>query len=200
MATVTKTRTYSTGGSLTASNYNDDRDEIISGVNSIVNAQIAGGAAIDASKIADTAVTLTATQTMTNKTLTSPSVTTPTITNPTVSTGTFTKPTINGSVSALATASDGSTVTFDLAASNIHSVTLAGNRTLALSNGSTGQCFVLRLIQDGTGSRTVTWFSTIKWAGGSAPTLTTTAAKIDVFGFITTSSGNYDAFIIGQNL
>ena len=78
---------------------------------------------------------------------------------------------------------------------------MTDNRILALQNETVGQIFILRLIQDGTGSRTVTWFSTIKWAdGGSEPTLTTTGGKTDVFGFIVTSSGNYDGFVIGQNL
>lgn len=95
---------------------------------------------------------------------------------------------------------DGATITFDLATSNLHTVTLGDNRTLALSNVSVGQCFIIRLVQDGTGSRTVTWFSTIKWAGGSAPTLTTTLNKTDVFGFLCTGSGTYDGFIVGQNL
>lgn len=99
-----------------------------------------------------------------------------------------------------ATASDGATVTFDLSQSAIHDVTLGGNRTLALSNETVGQFFMLTLIQDGTGTRTVTWFSTIKWAGGSAPTLTTTAAKRDCFAFRVTSAGNYDGFIVGMNL
>lgn len=74
------------------------------------------------------------------------------------------------------------------------------NRTLALSNITVGQAFVIRLVQSGTGSKTVTWFTSIKWPGGTAPTLTTTASKTDVFGFIITSSGNYDGFIIGLNL
>lgn len=52
MALVTKTRTYNTGDSLPANYYNEDRDEIIAGVNSIVDAQIAAGAAINESKIA----------------------------------------------------------------------------------------------------------------------------------------------------
>ncbi len=94
---------------------------------------------------------------------------------------------------------DAATVTFDLSTS-LHTVTLGGNRTLALTNETVGQTFVIRLVQDGTGSRTVTWFSTIKWDGGSAPTLTATLNKTDVFGFICTSAGNYDGFIIGQNL
>lgn len=95
---------------------------------------------------------------------------------------------------------DGATVTFNLRKGNKQKVTLAGNRTLAISNVRTGQVFSLQIIQDGTGSRTVTWFSTIKWAGGSAPTLTTTASKSDRFGFICTGSGTYDGFVIGQNI
>jgi len=44
-----------------------------------------------------------------------------------------------------------------MAASNVHTVVLGGNRTLAVSNTSVGQSFILRLVQDGTGSRTVTF-------------------------------------------
>jgi len=51
MSVVVKTRTYTTGDTLSASNYNADRDEIIAGVNSIVNAQIAAGAAIEYAKL-----------------------------------------------------------------------------------------------------------------------------------------------------
>jgi hypothetical protein len=100
----------------------------------------------------------------------------------------------------LTTDSDGATITFNMATSNIHNVVLGGNRTLAVSNVAVGQCFIIRLTQDGTGTRTVTWFTTLKWAGGAAPTLTTTINKADVFGFICTSANNYDAFVIGQNV
>jgi len=98
------------------------------------------------------------------------------------------------------TDTDGTTVTFDLTTYKKHRVTLGGNRTLALSGVSAGDTFIISLIQDGTGGRTVTWFSTIKWADGVTPTLTTTANKADVFGFIQTSSNNYYGFIVGQNL
>lgn len=100
----------------------------------------------------------------------------------------------------LVTNTDGATVTFDLDAGNIHTVTLAGNRTLAVSNEDAGQCFIIRLKQDATGSRTVTWFTGISWADGSAPTLTTTANKTDVFGFICTAGGAFDGFIVGANV
>ena len=100
---------------------------------------------------------------------------------------------------------DGSTVTFDCNESNLHSVVLGGNRVLATTNVDIGQKFVVRLEQDATGSRTVTWFDHLKWAeGGVAPSLTSTANKTDVFGFIaasgTGSSYWYDGFVIGQNI
>jgi hypothetical protein len=52
LSVVNKTRTYATNDTLSAANYNADRDEIIAGVNSIDNAQIDAGAAIEESKIA----------------------------------------------------------------------------------------------------------------------------------------------------
>ena len=103
-------------------------------------------------------------------------------------------------VHTINTATDGKTITFDLSKGNIQQVTLGGDRTLALSNVSVGQCFVIDLIQDGTGNRKVTWFTTIKWDYGTAPTLSTAAGKIDSFGFICKSAGNYQGYIIGQGL
>lgn len=95
----------------------------------------------------------------------------------------------------------GETATLNLAAGNVHAVTMpAGNITLAITGATVGQCFILELTQDSGGSRTVTWFSTIKWAGGTAPTLTTTASKRDTFGFRVTGSGTYDGYIVGQSL
>lgn len=100
------------------------------------------------------------------------------------------------------TPSAAGTATLDLSKGNVHHITMpAGNITIAISNGTLGQCFIVRILQDGTGSRTVTWFSTIKWSGGSAPILTTTASKIDTFGFeVTTVGSAYDGFVIGQNI
>lgn len=95
---------------------------------------------------------------------------------------------------------DGATVTFNMATSNKHTVTLGGNRTLAVSNDKVGQAFLIVLKQDATGSRTVTWWAGILWAGGSVPTLTTTANKADAFGFVKTATGAYYGFIVGQNL
>ena len=100
----------------------------------------------------------------------------------------------------LETSTDQAVVNFDIASSTAHNVVLGGNRTLAVKNTRAGDRFILRLTQDGAGSRTVTWFSTIKWAGGSAPTLTTTASKADVVGFLCTGTNAFDGFVIGQNI
>jgi hypothetical protein len=94
---------------------------------------------------------------------------------------------------------DAGTVTFDLNASDRHTLTLGGNRTLAVTNDAVGQQFTVLLKQDGTGSRTVTWWSGIKWPGGVVPTLTTTANKEDVFSFLKTATGVYYGFLAGAN-
>lgn len=107
---------------------------------------------------------------------------------------------------AYITNDDGTTITFNIDQSAIHNVTLGGNRTLAIMGGKVGQVFVIRLLQDGGGSRTVTWFSTISWAGAAAPTLTTTANRADTFIFLITSinsqtsAATYDGYIVGLNV
>lgn len=95
-----------------------------------------------------------------------------------------------------ATASTG----FDLGVSNIFTTTLStATTTFTISNPAVG-AFITRIGQDGTGGRRVVWFNTIKWAGGTAPTLTSTASKTDVYGFLCTASGFYDGYIVGTNL
>jgi hypothetical protein len=111
---------------------------------------------------------------------------------------------ITQSYQGISAPADGATITFDLSADNLFvPAALGGNRTLAVSNSPTVSPwakFSIVLTQDATGSRTVTWFSGISWAGGSAPTLTTTANKRDVFTFLQTASGTYLGFVAGQNL
>ena len=110
----------------------------------------------------------------------------------------------SGVHSTISMNADAATVTFDLDQATTHGVTLGGTRTLALSNVRIGDKFLIRLQQDGTGSRTVNWFSHIKWPGGSAPTLTTTAHKTDLLGFLTASGTGgaywFDGLVVGQNI
>ena len=82
------------------------------------------------------------------------------------------------------TLTDGSTITWDASTQDVAKVTLGGNRTLgSASNGTTGQFISLLVIQDGTGSRTLTWNAAYEFAADTAPTLTTTASKGDLFVF-----------------
>jgi|TARA_R110000822_G_scaffold238756_1_gene368794 hypothetical protein len=82
------------------------------------------------------------------------------------------------------TLTDQATVTWDASTQEVCKLTLGGNRTLAApSNGTTGQFISILLIQDGTGGRTVTWNAVYEFTADTAPTLTATAAKGDVFVF-----------------
>jgi hypothetical protein len=101
----------------------------------------------------------------------------------------------------ITTDTDGATITFDLSLTDWHVVTLGGNRTLALANAATGQVFYIKLIQDATGSRTVTWFGGITWFTSTfaAPTLPTGAAKAILLCFRCTGAGAYDGFVVGAS-
>lgn len=70
-------------------------------------------------------------------------------------------------------------------ATNFAVVTLTANMTsLTFSNPNSDTVYELHLVQDATGSRTLAGSAAnIKWAGGAAPTLTTTPGKRDIFRF-----------------
>ena len=101
---------------------------------------------------------------------------------------------IRGSITAL---TDGATITPDFDDNNNFSVTLGGNRTLANpSNITAGQSGVIVVTQDGTGSRTLSFGSNFKFAGGTAPTLTTTASAVDVIAYYCESTSRITATAI----
>ena len=154
-----------------------------------------------------TLVSLVSTDTLTNKTLTSPK-----INNTTAITATGTEinysdlatlgtsaaskvlsanannlTTISGAVlNTEDTLTDGSTIAWNVINSPVAKVTLAGNRTMAAPSGTgpaAGQFISLLAIQDGTGSRTITWNAVYEFPSDTAPTLTTTANLGDIFSF-----------------
>jgi hypothetical protein len=84
------------------------------------------------------------------------------------------------------TLTDQATIAWDVIASPVAKVTLGANRTIAAPSGTSpaaGQFVALTVIQDGTGSRTLTWNAVYEFKDDTAPTLTTTAAKGDLFVF-----------------
>jgi hypothetical protein len=108
---------------------------------------------------------------------------------------TFTK-TQSGSITAL---SDGANISVDLALNNHFSVTLAGNRTIDnptnIVAGTSGSFFIT---QDGTGSRTLSYGSYYDFAAGTAPTLTTTASKIDRIDYIARTTTSLHCVFTGD--
>jgi hypothetical protein len=89
----------------------------------------------------------------------------------------------------IGTLTDGATITPDFDANQNFSVTLGGNRTLAnpsnIDAGQTGSIFV---VQDGTGSRTLSFGTYWKFAGGTAPTLSTAVSVVDRIDYIVYTS------------
>jgi hypothetical protein len=88
----------------------------------------------------------------------------------------------------------------DLAAGNYFTKTISGTTTFTISNAAssgTVNSFILQLTNGG--SATVNWFSGVKWAGGTAPTLT--ASGVDVLGFYTIDGGTtWESFTLGKNM
>jgi hypothetical protein len=84
------------------------------------------------------------------------------------------------------------TTTIDLSKGNIFRVTMpAATQTLAISNATTGQEFVVEIVNVSS-QGALTWFSTITWArDGAAPALTGVNTKVDTFRFRVTGAGTY---------
>ena len=122
-------------------------------------------------------VTLTGTQTLTNKTLTTPLVT---------------------GLRETRTAMGANAI--DLATGNFFSKTISGATTFTVSNvpaTGTAATFILDLTNGG--SAAITWFAGVKWAGGTAPTLT--AAGRDVLGFFTHDGGTtWTGLLMGRDV
>jgi len=83
-------------------------------------------------------------------------------------------------------------VTVNVADGNVVLVLLSANTTFEFRcpvGPGTALSFTLGLLQDGTGSRTCTWPSSVDWGTTGAPTLTTTANKVDWVTFLSVNGG-----------
>ena len=100
---------------------------------------------------------------------------------------------------SITTLTDGATITPDFAANNHFQVTLGGNRTLANpTNLVAGQSGAIRIVQDGTGSRTLAYGSNWKFSNGAAPVLTTTANAVDLLVYFVESASRITARLISD--
>ena len=95
------------------------------------------------------------------------------------------------------TLSDAATIAVDMATGINFNVTLGGNRTLGNpTNAKAGQSGRIRVVQDGTGSRTLAFGSNWKHVG-SAPTIATAAAAVDLFAYFVNDSTNIELSYLG---
>jgi len=93
---------------------------------------------------------------------------------------------------------DGATIAWDASINQVCSVTITDNRTMAApTNQVDGAFYHLTVIQDGTGSRTLTWNAVFKFPSDTAPTLTTTASEQDELTF---RSNGTNMYLVGQSL
>jgi hypothetical protein len=78
---------------------------------------------------------------------------------------------------------DGTTTINWMAGNKVNFQFGAQNETFTFSDPSGATNLLLKIRQDGVGSRTITWPGSVLWPGGIAPTLTTTSSGIDVVSF-----------------
>lgn len=97
-------------------------------------------------------------------------------------TGPLTAPAFNLTTQQL---TDAASINWDMSLGGFAYVTLAGNRTLSNpTNVRAGARYTLKVIQDATGNRTMTFDTNFKFSGGTSPTLTNTAGAVDLLEFI----------------
>lgn len=94
------------------------------------------------------------------------------------------------------TLTDAVNIDWDTSSGQIASVTLAGNRTMNAPTNLKVGTYILNVIQDATGTRTLNWNAVFKWPAGVAPTLTTTANARDVFSFFSDGTNLYGSYIV----
>ena len=91
---------------------------------------------------------------------------------------------------------DGTSVSISFQNGQNFSLTLAGNRTLESPNHSVpGQVGSIFLVQDGTGSRTLSYGANWEFPAASAPTLSTSAAAVDRLDYIVRTSTAVQAIL-----
>ena len=116
---------------------------------------------------------------------------------------------VSGVASFTTTTEAGKTVTIassaaslDLSTAALFVITLNSNVSASFVNPPPSPrvgSFTVAMSADGT-ARAVTWPTTVKWSGGTPPTITSTAGKVDIFSFLTNNGGSsYYGFTSDQN-
>jgi hypothetical protein len=93
----------------------------------------------------------------------------------------------------------GASHTFVITTGTVQTATLTGSQpcTFTMPTATAGKSFILKLTQPSANPTTAT-FTGVKWAGGTAPTITATVNAVDIISFIADGTNWYGSAI--QNL
>ena len=111
-------------------------------------------------------------------------------------TPTLTNPTVTNYVETLqAVGTVGSTSTLSLTTGTVLTATLTASTpcTFTMPTATAGKSFILKLIQASSGMTTAT-FTSVKWPGGTAPTITATASAVDILSFVSDGTNWYGTY------
>ena len=119
-------------------------------------------------------------------------------TSPTIATPTISTPTINGYIEGNSDIGVvGASATLSIASSTVLTATLTASTacTFTMPPVGTGKSFVLYLKQAPTTGNGTAAFTGVAWPGGVAPVMTATAARLDIFSFVSDGAKWYGAYI-----
>jgi len=78
---------------------------------------------------------------------------------------------------------------------NVQEDVLGANTTFTFTNPKAGATYILVLRQSSGGGNTITWDPRVTWAGGTAPTMTSTANKYDVYTFVFDGNKYFGSYV-----
>jgi hypothetical protein len=110
--------------------------------------------------------------------------------------GALTNPTVTNYVETAFTANTSTAITLSLANGTVQILTLTAGATITMPAAVAGKSFLIQL-KTGSGGYSVTW-TTVKWPSGTAPTITSTASRMDIYSFFSDGT-NWYGTTVGQS-
>jgi hypothetical protein len=93
------------------------------------------------------------------------------------------------------TLTDAATISWDVSSGRVATVTLGASRTIAAPTNQKVGTYILRVIQGGSGSYTLTWNGNYKWTAQTAPVLSTAVGAVDIITFFSDGTKMYGSYL-----
>jgi len=94
-------------------------------------------------------------------------------------------------------ASTSGAIAFDFANGNVQAINLEGDCTFTFSNLKNGYTYIIAVTQDVNGGWTIAFPASLKWNGGTAPTVDTRAETTTLLTFVSIGSFEFGSVITG---